>query len=154
MALNLDYEGRSYPAGPVYEVGVEKLREFARAIGDTNPAYHDAAAARALGHADVLAPPTFVMIITMAATGAVIGDPGLGLDYTRVVHGEQRFAYTRPLMAGDKVRVVVTLESLRVAAGNDMVTARSDVTDEHGEHVVTTWGTLVARGTATSQEQS
>ena len=154
MALNLGYEGRSYPAGRVYEVGVEKLREFARAIGDTNPAYHDAAAARALGHSEVVAPATFVMSITMAATGAVIGDPGLGLDYTRVVHGEQRFAYTRPLMAGDKVRVVVTLESLRVAAGNDMVTARCDVTDEHGDHVVTTWGTLVARGTAGKEEQS
>jgi acyl dehydratase len=148
MALNLQYEGRTYPPGPVYEVGVEKVREFARAIGDLNPAYHDVAAARALGYPDVVAPPTFATTITMPATAPAISDPGLGLDYSRVVHGEQRFAYTRPLVAGDRVTVAVTLESLRVAAGNDMVTARCDVTDEHGGHVVTTWGTLVARGTA------
>jgi acyl dehydratase len=148
VALNQDYAGRSYPAGETYEVGLEKIREFATAIGDDNPAYHDVAAAQALGHRSLVAPPTFAFVITFAATRVAIADPGLGLDYSRVVHGEQRFSYTRPLVAGDRVRVTTTLESVRSAAGNDMVTARCDVADEAGEHVVSAWSTLVARGTA------
>lgn len=148
MAVNAEYAGRSYPASAPYEIGLEKVREFATAIGDANPAYHDLAAARALGYPSLVAPPTFVFTVTFAATRAAIEDPGLGLDYSRVVHGEQRFAYTRPLVAGDRITVSTTLESVRSVAGNDMVTARCDVLDEAGDQVATTWSVLVARGTA------
>jgi acyl dehydratase len=148
VTLNLEYAGRSYPPSDPYEVGVEKIREFATAIGDDNPAYHDVAAARALGHRSLVAPPTFVFTVAFAATQVAVGDPGLGLDYTRVVHGDQRFSYVRPLVAGDRIQVTTTLESVRSVAGNDMVTARCDVTDESGAPVVSTWSMLVARGTA------
>jgi acyl dehydratase len=148
MALNQDYEGRVFPPDFSYEVGLEKIREFATAIGDENPAYHDVAAAQALGYSSLVAPPTFAFVVTSRAMSPVIGDPGLGLDYTKVVHGEQRFSYLRPLVAGDRVQVTSTIERLRSAAGNDMVTVRSDVADQTGALVVTTWGTLVARGTA------
>ncbi len=147
MALNPGYAGRTYPPSPPYEVGVEKIREFATAIGDDHPAYHDLDAARALGHDSLVAPPTFVFSIAFAATRVAVADPGLGLDYSRVVHGDQRFAFVRPVVAGDRLQVTTTLESVRSVAGNDMVTARSEVTDESGELVVTTWSTLVARGT-------
>ena len=96
MALNPDFVGRSYPAGSSYVVGREKIREFASAIGDTNPVFHDVEAARALGYADLVAPPTFPVILSLKASGAVVRDPDLGLDYSRVVHGEQKFAYSRP----------------------------------------------------------
>src|SRR3954464_3719865 len=86
------FAGRSYPATPAYEVGVEKIREFADAIGDANPAYHDREAVRALGHPDVIAPPTFPVVLTFRDSRAIIEDPELGIDYSRVVHGEQRFA--------------------------------------------------------------
>ena len=148
MALNQDYAGRTYAPSSVYEVGSEKIRQFATAIGDANPAYHDVAAARALGYPGLVAPPTFVFLVTLAASQAAISDPGLGLDYSRVVHGDQRFSYTRPLVAGDRIRTTATLEALRSAAGNDMVTTRCEVTDESGEPVAVTWMTLVARGTA------
>lgn len=148
MAVNPEYAGRAYPSSRPYDVGAEKIREFATAIGDDNPAYHDLDAARALGHAGLVAPPTFVFSITFAATRVAIADPGLGLDYSRVVHGDQRFAYVRPIVAGDLLEVTTTLESVRSVAGNDMVTARSEVTDAAGELVVTTWSTLVARGAA------
>lgn len=148
MALNQDYVGRVYTAPRAYEVGREKIREFAVAIGDGNPAYHDEEAARALGHRDLIAPPTFPIVIGREAAAAAMLDPGLGLDYSRVVHGEQRFAYSRPVTAGDRLVVTTTIEGIRVAAGNDILTTRAEMTTEAGEHVVTAWAVIVARGTA------
>jgi len=148
VALNQDFLGKVYPAGPAYEVGREKIREFAIAIGDMNPAYHDVDHARSLGHRDVIAPPTFPFVVSMRASAVAMFDPGLGLDYSRVVHGEQRFAYVRPVTAGDSLVVVTTIENIRVAAGNDILTTRSDVSTDDGELVVTTWAVTVARGTA------
>ncbi|WP_424891438.1 FAS1-like dehydratase domain-containing protein [Streptomyces sp. XH2] len=145
MALDQSFVGRTYPATEPYEVGREKIREFAEAIGDTNPAYTDPEAAKALGHPDVIAPPTFVFSVTYRAAGAVVDDPQLGLDYSRVVHGDQKFAYARPVRAGDRLTVVSTIESIKSLAGNDVLSIRGDVQDEHGEHVVTAHTTLVAR---------
>jgi acyl dehydratase len=148
MALNKDYLGRVYPAGPAYAVGREKLREFATAIGDSNPAYHDVAVARSLGHRDVIAPPTFAFLLSFRASAVAVLDPDLGLDYSKVVHGEQRFVYDRPITAGDELVCVTTIENIREAAGNDILTTRGDISTVDGEHVVTTWTTTVARGTA------
>ncbi|MFI1013583.1 MaoC family dehydratase N-terminal domain-containing protein [Streptomyces sp. NPDC020965] len=145
MALDQSFVGRSYPPTSPYEVGREKIREFAEAVGDGNPAYLDPEAAKALGHPEVIAPPTFAFVITFQAAGVVIQDPLLGLDYDRVVHREQKFAYTRPLRAGDRLTVVSTIESIKFLAGNDVVDIRGEVHDESGEHVVTAWTRLVAR---------
>ncbi|RLU83900.1 hypothetical protein CTZ27_27395 [Streptomyces griseocarneus] len=145
MALDQSFVGRTYPATEPYEVGREKIREFAEAIGDTNPVYTDPEAAKALGYPDVIAPPTFVFAITFRAAGQVVQDPQLGLDYDRVVHGDQKFAYTRPVRAGDRLSVTSTIEAIKSMAGNDLVTVRGDVHDETGEHVVTAHTMLVAR---------
>jgi acyl dehydratase len=148
MALDQSFVGRTYPPTPAYEVGREKIREFADAIGDLNPAYRDAEAARALGHPDVVAPPTFPIVLSMTASRQVVLDPELGLDYTKVVHGEQRFVNSRPVYAGDRLTVVVTVENIRAGGGNDIITTRGDVSTTDGEHVLSAYGTLVARGTA------
>ncbi len=153
MALDPSFVGRTYPPTEPYEVGREKIREFAEAIGDPNPAYRDRAAAEKLGHPDVIAPPTFPVVLSMRAGAQVVGDPELGLDYSRVVHGEQRFVYTRPVRAGDRLTVVVTVESIRSAAGNDILTTRGEVSTVEGEHVVTTYVTLVARGSAAPAQE-
>ena len=145
MAINLELVGKSYPPAPAYEVGREKIREFAAAIGDDNPAYHDSAAAQALGHRDVIAPATFAVIVSFLAASAVVNDPDLGLDYSRVVHGEQRFSYSRPITAGDRLVATATIENLRIAEGNDMVTSRTDITTIDGEHVVTATAVIVSR---------
>ena len=145
MALDQSFVGRTYPPTAAYEVGREKIREFAEAIGDPNPAYTDQDAAKALGHSDVIAPPTFAFSITYRAAGVVISDPELGLDYSRVVHGDQRFAYTRPVRAGDRLTVTSTIESVKSLAGNDILDIRGEVHEESGEHVVTAWTKLVAR---------
>jgi acyl dehydratase len=148
MALDQAFVGRSYGPGPVYEVGREKIREFADAIGDTHEAYRDPEAARKLGHPDVIAPPTFPIIVSMRASAELVADPELGLDYSRVVHGEQRFAYARPVRAGDRLVSVLTVDSIRSAAGNDILGTRTELSTPEGEIVVTAYSTIVARGTA------
>ncbi|GHF57105.1 UPF0336 protein [Streptomyces mashuensis] len=145
MALDQSFVGRTYPATEPYEVGREKIREFAEAIGDANPAYTDPEAAASLGHPDVIAPPTFVFAITYKAAGQVVQDPQLALDYSRVVHGDQKFAYSRPVRAGDRLAVTSTVESIKSLAGNDVLTIRGEVHDAAGEHVVTAHTTLVVR---------
>ncbi|WP_406093673.1 MaoC family dehydratase N-terminal domain-containing protein [Streptomyces sp. NBC_01013] len=145
MALDQSFVGRTYPPTPPYEVGREKIREFAEAVGDANPVYVDPEAARALGHSDVIAPPTFVFSITFKAAGQVVEDPQLGLDYSRVVHGDQKFVYVRPVRAGDRLTVTSTIEAVKSMAGNDILDVRGEVYDESGEHVVTAWTKLVAR---------
>lgn len=152
MALDQSFVGRSYPPTAPYEVGREKIREFAEAIGDANPAYTDGEAAKALGHPDVIAPPTFVFAITFKAAEQVIEDPQLGLDFSRVVHGDQRFAYARPVRAGDRLTVTSTIEAIRTMAGNDILDIRGEVHDEAGEHVVTAFTKLVARGPEPEEE--
>ncbi|MQY13359.1 hypothetical protein SRB5_35050 [Streptomyces sp. RB5] len=145
MALDQSFEGRSYPPTDPYEVGRQKIREFAVAIGDENPAYTDVEAAKALGYADVIAPPTFVFAITFEAAGLVIHDPELGLDYSRVVHADQKFTYSRPVRAGDRLTVTSTIDSVKSLAGNDILAVRGEVHDESGEHVVTAMTKLVSR---------
>jgi acyl dehydratase len=100
----------------------------------------------ALGQPDVIAPPTFPVIFSMAAFYWLCEQPELGLEMTRVVHGDQRFAYTRPVRAGDRLSLVTTVEEIMSRAGNDFLTTRTDVSTEAGEPVVTVWSRLVVRG--------
>src|SRR4051794_37886334 len=117
MALDPAIVGRTYASTRSFEGGREKIREFAEAIGDQNPAYRDADAARALGHPDVIAPPTFPIAITWGTTEQVIADPRLGLALHRILHGEQRFAYARPIVAGDELVCTLTIDAVKQAAG-------------------------------------
>jgi acyl dehydratase len=146
MPLDQSFVGRSWPATPPYLVGREKIREFAAAIGATDPEHHDPEAARAAGYPDVVAPPTFPVVVTMAASRQIITDPALGLDYSRVVHGDQKFAYTRPVVAGDSLVCVNTVDEITSRGGHDFLTTRTEVTTEAGEPVVTVWSKLVQRG--------
>ncbi|MET0492031.1 MAG: MaoC family dehydratase N-terminal domain-containing protein [Actinoplanes sp.] len=148
MPLDPSFVGRSWPATEPYQVGREKIREFATAIGATDAEYHDPEAARALGYADVVAPPTFPIVVTMAASGQIVRDPELGMDYSRVVHGDQKFAYTRPVVAGDTLVCVITVDEITSRGGHDFLTTRTEVTTEAGEPIVTAWSKLVQRGEA------
>ena len=148
MAINRDYVGRVFPASAPYEVSRVKIAEFADAIGDPNPVYRDTVAATVAGHPDVVAPPTFPVVVTQRAQARVMFDPELGLDYSRVVHGDQSFAYTRPVVAGDRLVAVATVDAIRSAAGNDLLSLRAEVSTADGEHVCTARSTVVARGTA------
>lgn len=148
MPLNPDFLGRALPPSAPYQVGIEKIREFADALGDANPAYREEAAARALGHPAVLAPPTFPIVMTMAIGRPLVHDPELGLDYSMVVHGEQRFRYTRPVYAGDVLVGRPQLTELRTIGRNESLTWEAAISTADGEPVVVVSTTLVSRGTA------
>src|SRR4051794_13601519 len=150
MPLDQSFVGRSWPPTEPYVVGREKIREFARAIGATDPEYHDPEAARALGYADVVAPPTFPVVVTMGTSRQIVDDPELGLDYSRVVHGDQRFAYVRPVVAGDELVCVNSVEEIPTRGGHDSLTTRTGVLTTAGEPVLTAWSKLVQRGEGTS----
>jgi acyl dehydratase len=146
MAVNQDYVGRTFPPAAPYEVSRVKIAEFASAIGDPSPLYRDREAARAAGHPDVIAPPTFAIVISSASSGRVIADPELGLNYAMVVHGEQRFEYARPIGAGDVLTATSTISDIRQAGNNVLLSTRTDIATVSGEHVCTAYSTLVERG--------
>lgn len=146
MAVNPEIQGRVFPATAPYLVGREKVREFARAVFSTNPLNHDVAAAQAAGYADVVAPTTFPVVVQEATLAQLLADPDANIDFSRVVHGEQRFTYSRPIVAGDELTAQLTVSSVKTLGGNSMVTADSIITDATGAHVVTAISTLVVRG--------
>lgn len=148
MPLDPALVGRTYPSLPSYHVGREKVREFATAIGEFSPICHDVAAARAAGHADLVAPPTFAFVLTMKAMANAMFDPELGLEYAMVVHGEQQFSYRRPIVAGDEIVVAAAIADLAVKGRNEVLTTRSELTDAAGELVAVTHEVIVSRGTA------
>jgi acyl dehydratase len=139
-------QGRVFPSVAPYLVGREKVREFARAVFATHPINHDPEAARASGHADVVAPPTFAVVVQEATLAQLLGEPDSGIDFTRVVHGDQRFRYTRPIVAGDELTATLAVTSIKTLGGHSMVTAESTIVDAAGAHVVTAISTLVVRG--------
>lgn len=144
MALNRDFIGRTFPPSDPYEVSRVKIREFADAIGDGNPVYRDAEAAKAAGHPDVIAPPTFPIVVSLG--GAGLADPELGLNYAMVVHGEQRFEYVRPLRAGDVVTCTSTITEIKSIGSNEKLVIETEVRTVEGELVVKSYNTIVERG--------
>jgi acyl dehydratase len=146
VAINKDYIGRTFPPGEPYEVGRVKIAEFADAIGDPSPVYRSRAAAQAAGHPDVIAPPTFAIVISMASSGRAVSDPGLGLNYAMVVHGEQRFEYARPIRAGDVLIATTTIANIRETGKLSMINTTTDIKTESGEQVCTAHSILVERG--------
>lgn len=122
------------------------MREFARAVFSENPINHDPGAARAAGYSDVVAPPTFPIVVQERTLAQLLAEPDAGIDFTRVVHGDQKFTYTRPIVAGDELTATLTVTSVKSLGGHSMVTSESAITDATGAHVVTATSTLVVRG--------
>jgi acyl dehydratase len=148
LAINPDFLGKTFLAGPPYEISRVKLAEFADAIGDPNPVYRDRSAAVEAGFPDVIAPPTFPIVVSMASSARALADPALNLNYAMVVHGEQRFSYVRPLHAGDVVTAQVTISDIRDVGRNSTMTTITRISTVAGEHVCTAYSTLVERGGA------
>jgi acyl dehydratase len=146
VPLDPSFVGHVYPPTETYLVSRERVREFADAIGADNPAHRDVAAARAHGYPDVVAPPTFPVVVTNAVITMLRDDPALGLDFTRLVHGDQRFAYARPVVAGDELACVCTVEEIMSRGGHEFLTTRTDVLDPAGSLVVSVWSMFVVRG--------
>jgi acyl dehydratase len=148
LAINPDFIGKTFPPSAPYEISRVKLAEFADAIGDRNPLYRDRASAVEAGFPDIIAPPTFPIVISMASSAQAMADPALNLNYAMVVHGEQRFEYERPLHAGDVVTAQVTISDIRDIGRNSMMTTSTKISTVDGEHVCTAHATLIERGGA------
>ena len=146
MAINTDYVGRTFEPSEPYEVSRVKIAEFAGAIGEPSALCRDRAAAQAAGYPDVIAPPTFAIVVSAAGSAKVTHDPDLGVNYAMVVHGEQSFTHARPLHAGDVVVSQATIESIRALGSMTTLTTVTEIRTVDGEHVCTARSTLVERG--------
>jgi acyl dehydratase len=132
MAVDATLKGRTFPPTPPYTVSEERVLEFARATGST----YDGNAA----------PATFPIVVAFAAMTALMEDPSVGISLHHVVHGDQRFTYTRPVVAGDTLTATLTVDTLRQMGGADIIGTRSEITDAEGLPVCTAFATLVHRG--------
>jgi acyl dehydratase len=146
MPLNVSLKGKEY--GEVtLPVIREQVIEFADAIGEGNPVFRDPEAARAAGYRDQVAPPTFVAKMQIMSSGQVVVDPELGLDYSRVVHGEQEYEWRRPAVVGDVLSATPRIADIFAKKSNEYLIVETDVKDANGETVVIARSTLISRGT-------
>ena len=146
MAINADYVGRTYEPSEPYEVSRVKIAEFADAVGEPSALCRDRTAAQAAGYPDVIAPPTFAIVISSASGAKITSDPGLGVNYAMIVHGEQSFTHSRPLHAGDVVIAQSTISEIRQVRNLTTLSTVTEIRTVDGEHVCTARSTLVERG--------
>ena len=143
MPANPDAVGRSYPP-VVYAVGREKVVEFARATGETNPLHLDVAAARAAGYPDVVAPPMFAVVYQGRGMSAPLADPDLAIDFPRLLHAGQEFGWGPLVIAGDEVTTTVSVAAVRSAAGMEFFDFTARSVNQRGQTVVTgVWRNVV-----------
>jgi acyl dehydratase len=130
----------------VYAIGREKIREYARAVGETDALYLDLTAARAAGHRDLVAPPMFAVVYTAQALAPGILDPDLEIDFSRLVHGGQEFVWGPVVVAGDEIETVATVAGFDARAGNRFYTFETVSTNQDREVVCRGTWTNIVRG--------
>ena len=146
MSVNAEYVGRVFSGTPPYVVSAVKIAEFADAVGARAAVHHDVDAARSAGHPDVIAPVTFAVVIAQRAEAEYITDTDARIDFSRVVHANESFEHSRPIVAGDVLHTQVHVTSITERAGIAMVTTRCDITDDGGADVASVTSTLAVRG--------
>lgn len=130
----------------VYAVGREKVKEYAHAVGETNPVHLDPEVARAAGYADVVAPPMFAVVYSSAAIVPAIFDPEVGIDFAMMVHGGQEFVWGPPVVAGDEITTIASVREIFTKGGNAFFVFETASTNQHGERVCTGTWTNIVRG--------
>lgn len=147
MPLNQSLKGKEYEEVE-FVVERDRVTQFCQAIGQDDPIYNDPEAAKAAGYPEQVAPPTFPTALQIQTSAQVVLDPELGLDYTRVVHGEQEFVYSRPLFVGDRLKATPRVGDIYAKGPNEFLVIESEIKDESGKTVVISRSTLLSRGTA------
>ncbi len=147
MAVNTGALGKRYE--PVtYAVGREKIREYAAAVGETNPLHHDLGAARAAGYADLVAPPMFAVVYSSRAVVPALFDAEVGIDFAMMVHGAQEFRWGPLVIAGDEIITTATVKDISERGGMSFFVFESVSENERGATVcIGTW-TNIVRGAA------
>jgi acyl dehydratase len=131
--------GKKYPSFE-YEVGREKIREYARAVGEENPVHLDPEAARAAGFRNVVAPPMFCVVYSAGAMGPAILDPEIGINLMMMVHGGQEFEWFEPVVAGDAITTQATLKDISAKNGMTFYVFESESHNQDGQPTVrATW---------------
>lgn len=137
--------GSHFRVDDFYEVGREKVREYARAVQDYHPAHHDEDAAKGLGYDGLIAPLTFVSLLGIMSQTRMLKEVITGYDPSQILQTDQRLEFHRPIQVGDRIFCDVYLESFRQMSGSDIMTTKNIITDQNGDLVQTTWTTIVAR---------
>ncbi len=143
MPVPTDRIGKVYPP-LAYAVGREKIREYAAAVGESNPLHLDLEAARAAGYADLLAPPMFVVVYSSGPFMTALFDPELEIDFAHLVHGSQQFRWEQPVVAGDEITTTLTVKDIAERAGLRFDTFETVSVNQRGETTCTgTWSTII-----------
>ncbi|GAA4840540.1 FAS1-like dehydratase domain-containing protein [Garicola koreensis] len=145
MSINTERQGHTYASTAAYQVSREAVRDFAAAVKAQHPAHYDVDAAADLGYRDLLAPPTFAVVIAQRAEAAAVNDPQAGIDFSRVVHTEERFTHQEPITAADTLQAQTTLERIRVMGAGAMVTTVTDIRTVEGSPRATVTSSLLVR---------
>jgi acyl dehydratase len=145
MALNTQAVGKTYPSVS-YAVGREKIREYAAAVGETDPLHHDLGAARAAGHADLVAPPMFVVVYAARAIAPAIFDPEVGINFALMVHGGQEFQWGPLVIAGDEITTTTTVKEIEDRGGMGFYVFESVSASQREQTVCTGTWTNIVRG--------
>jgi acyl dehydratase len=145
MAAKTESVGKRYPPTS-YEVGLEKVREFATVIGEQNPVYHDREAARAAGFRDLVAPPMFTVVYSTPALGPAVLDPEVGINFAAMVHGSQEFIWGEPVCVGDVIETTARVAEIYEKVGNGFYVFESISTNQDGAEVVRGKWTNIVRG--------
>jgi acyl dehydratase len=143
MAVNTDAIGKTY-APTTYAVGREKIREYASAVGETNPLHFDVDAAREAGYADLVAPPMFAVVYGARAVGPALFDPEVGINFAMMVHAGQEFVWGPVVVAGDEVTTSASVKDISDRGGMSFYVFETVSENQRGETVCTgTWTQIV-----------
>jgi acyl dehydratase len=145
VPVNADAKGKAYPPFE-YEVGKEKIREYAHAVGEQDPIYFDRARAQAAGFRDVPAPPMFAVVYSAGSVGPAVLDPEVGINLAMMVHGSQEFVWGEPVCAGDAITTETTVKDIREKGGMGFYEFESVSRNQHGQEVVRGTWTNIVRG--------
>lgn len=147
VAVNTQAIGKTYPA-ITYAVGREKVREYANAVGETNPLYFDVEHARAAGYADVVAPPMFAVVYAGRSITPALFDPDVGIDFPNMLHGGQEFCWGLVVVAGDEVTTTTTVKDISERGGMNFFVFETDSRNDRGEKVCTGIWTNIVRASS------
>jgi len=146
LAVDESQKGKTY-APFEYEIGREKIREYANAVGEFNPVHHDRKAAQAAGFRDVVAPPMFAVVFSTGSVAPAILDPEVGINFARMLHGSQEFEWGELVCAGDTITTETTVEDLYERTGMEFFVFKSVSKNQNGDEVVRgTWTNIVRGG--------
>ena len=137
--------GKEYPA-VTYEVGAEKIREYADAVGESGDVHRDREAAKAAGFRDVVAPPMFVVVYSSKALAPAILDPEVGINFATMVHGGQEFIWGEPVCSGDTITTTAKVVDISEKDGKGFYVFESNSINQDGDEVVRATWTNIVRG--------